>query len=127
MRWYWVGYSDSSAPRGKQAKGAAIVRAWGEAEAVADLRAVLIGEHPGLASWEAHVGLIPEEWGTPPAYRVADARLQTSALLDAREANDLARAWDPAHRGLAGAEDIKAAFLDDDAKPGDPLFGKRVR
>jgi hypothetical protein len=120
MRWYWVGYTDPMAAKGHQAKGAAIVQAWSEEDAVLTLDHRGVRQH---AWWVALVGVIPEEWGEPPMSLPSSAR-GCSGLLNAIEAEALAIGWDPARRGLAGAEDIKAAFLDDQAKDGDPLFGK---
>jgi hypothetical protein len=119
MKWYWVGYTDPSAPKGQQAKGAAVIRGWSEEEAVAALRTRGIPSHN--VSWDAHVGVVPESWGNPPYGQAFISR-----LINAVEADKLARSWDPQHRGLAGADDIRDAFLNDDAAPGDPLFGKKA-
>lgn len=114
--WWWVGYTDRTRPVGRQALGAIIVKQRGSEEAKhVDLAIRRAGIHPG---GEALYATIDESWGEPPtgfAYR----------LLNAAEAETLARLWDPGHGGLAGPDDIRKAFLDDDAKDGQPLFRGR--
>lgn len=114
MFWWWVGYTDSTRPKGKQALGAVIIKHAGHEHIVA---AELIRRGLAPAGGKPIFGRINLEWGDPPAG-------YEGRLLNAKEAEALAVAWDPGHGGLAGAEDIKRAFLDDDARDGDPLFRK---
>lgn len=110
--WWWVGYTNTTRPRGSQALGVIIVQS-DRAEHV--IAAELIRRGIAPAGGEPLFGRIAAAWGDPPAG-------YEGRLLDATEAEVLAKAWDPGHGGLASAEDIKRAFLDDSAKDGDPLF-----
>lgn len=115
--WWWVGYTDATRPKGRQALGAVIVRHEGPEHVIA---AELIRRGLAPRGGQPLFGRIALEWGDPPpGYE--------GRILDAAEADTLSRAWDPGHAGLAGPHDIKTAFLDDAAKDGDPLFGKRGR
>lgn len=121
-RWWWVGYTDTARPKGKRARGAVVIRHAGPEHIIA---AELIRR--GLAPTGAVplFGLIDETWGDPPGLEGAD--VYKSKLLDMSEAEVLAMAWDPGHGGLAGPDDIKAAFMDDAAPDGDPLFKRGPR
>jgi hypothetical protein len=110
--WWWVGYTDSTRAKGRQALGAVIIKHAGPEHHVA---AELIRRGLAPVGGQPLFGRIALEWGDPP--KGFEGR-----LLDAAEAEALAKAWDPGHGGLAGAGDIKEAFLDDHAKDGDPLF-----
>lgn len=113
-RWWWVGYTDDSRAAGQRARGCAIIRHPGPESAVA---AELAGSGIAPAGARPLFGVIAAEWGDPP-------RGYELRLLNVEEAQALAMAWDTGHRGLADADDIKRAFLDDDAADGDPLFRK---
>jgi len=119
-RWWWLGFTDETRPKGERALGAAIVKA------NTGPGAGMIAEQEGIVPDGDHVqilhGEIPEEWGEPPPGFAG-------RLLDVGEAELLARRWNPSGAGLATSDDIRAAFLDDGAKPGEELFrrsrGKR--
>lgn len=114
QRWWWIGYTDEKRPKGDRALGAVIIRSWDADRAVALARSL------GLAPLgaEALVGGVPASWGDPPAGFV-------SRLIGKAEAEVLARQWDPQRRGLADAEQIKNAFLDDKSQVGEPLFERK--
>lgn len=114
-KWWWVGYTDSTRPRGDQARGVVVIKHAGPEHLVA---ATIICN--GLAPRNAKplFGIIEEKWGDPPPG-------YANRLLGKDEAEALAKAWDPGHRGLASPEQIEGAFLDDDAKDGEPLFKPR--
>lgn len=112
-RWWWLGFSDETRPKGARAIGAAIIKA------NTPEGAAIIIEQEGVVPDGDHVqilhGEIPEEWGEPPPGFAG-------RLLGFAEAELLAKKWSPNGTGLATPEDIKQAFLDDDAKPGEELF-----
>lgn len=110
--WWWVGYTDSTRPKGKQALGAVIIKHSGPEHLVA---AELIRRGLAPSGGTPVFGRVALEWGEPPSG-------YEGRILDAATAEALSVAWDPGHMGLAGPEDIKRAFLDDNAKDGDPLF-----
>ncbi len=114
--WWWVGYTDRTRPVGTQARGAVIVQHEGPSATV-DAHVRAIGAHPGGAA-EALYATIAQIWGDPPPGFAG-------RLLGVHEAELLAKRWDPGHRGLAGPDDIRDAFLDDDARDGEPLFRGR--
>lgn len=115
-RWWWVGYTNSARPRGEQALGAVIIQHEGPEHIIA---AELISRGLAPRGGQPLFGLIDPKWGPPP--RQAET---VCVLLNAKEAEALAKEWDPGHGGLAGPSEIKRAFLDDEAQDGDPLFGK---
>lgn len=112
--WWWVGYTDATRARGRQALGAVIIKHTGPEHLVA---AELIRRGIAPAGGTPLFGIIAVEWGNPPAG-------YEGRLLNTDDAEALAKAWDPGHGGLAGPDDIKGAFLDDAARDGDPLFRK---
>ena len=111
-KWWWVGYTDSTRAKGRQALGAVIVKHAGPEHLVA---AELIRRGLAPVGGKPLFGVIALDWGGPPPGF-------EGRLLNASDAEALAKAWDPGHGGLAGPDDIKRAFLDDKAKDGDPLF-----
>ena len=112
--WWWVGYTDRTKAVGTQALGAVVVKHEGPEEAV-NAYVNTLGVHPG---GEGLYATIAETWGDPPPGF-------SGRLLGAREAEVLAKRWNPGHGGLAGPDDIREAFLDDEARDGDPLFRGR--
>jgi hypothetical protein len=116
-RWWWVAYTNARLPKGQQALGCVIIKHGGPEHLVA-AELIRLGLAP--PSGTPHFGVIALEWGDPP--RQAET---VCVLLDKDQAERLAKEWDPGHRGLAGPDDIKRAFLDDDAKDGDPLFKRK--
>jgi hypothetical protein len=124
--WWWIGFTNTALPVGQQALGACIVRHPGPAgQALYLTRAIGVfpharrGQGDQIVETEGLVGQVPSSWGDPPAG-------YENRLLSREEAEALAKLWNPSKQGLADARDIESAFLDDDAKPGDPLF-RRTR
>lgn len=113
-QWWWIGLTDESQPKGHQAIGAIVVLAEGDdagfdAEVMA--RNILGREGAGiLTSGEP----MDPRYGPPPFGRV-----MMDLVLSPDQAKRLAELW---CGGFASHDQIKAAFLDDEAKPGDPLF-----
>lgn len=115
--WWWVGYTNDSLPKGQRALGAVIVQHEGPEHIIA---AELIARGLAPRGGRPLFGRIAAEWGPPPAG-------YEGRLLDKDQAEALAKAWDPGHRGLADPDDIRQAVSDDAALPGDPLFKKPGR
>ena len=113
--WWWIGFTDDSRPMGQRALGAIVVFATDERDALRAARA--FGNVPSGPQVRACYGAIDESWGDPPGDVVGK-------LLGEDDARELALSWDPGHRGLADADQIRKAFEDDDAKDGEPLFGE---
>jgi hypothetical protein len=110
--WWWVGYTDDRRSKGQRALGAVIVKHSGPEHFVA---AELIRRGLAPSGGRPLFGRIDLAWGDPPAG-------YEGRLLNAQEAEALAKAWDPGHGGLAGPDDIRGAFGDDQAQDGAPLF-----
>lgn len=110
--WWWAGLTDESRPKGQRAIGAIVVRADSIdfAQHAARGIAIAYGVDPALI-----VDLNPmgAEFGDPPH------ESWTNMVLNREQAERLAELW---CGGFASARDIEKAFLDDNAKAGDPLF-----
>lgn len=115
MRWFWLGYTDEEQPKGWRSMGCVIIQA--TTDDIAKEQALdVLGVEPG---WTCNVGEIAADWGDPPLIGY------TLRLLNREQAEHLAKEWDPGHAGLADPDDIAAAFSDDSAPVGAPLFRGR--
>lgn len=116
MKWWWIGYTDRSCPKGWQARGCVVIRGLSWNDAVAAARRLGLEPAPRGAQeeFEAMGGYMDPALGDPPPG-------YASRWLSNREASELAKRWNP-NGGVADAADIERAFLDDEAKEGEPLF-----
>lgn len=119
--WWWVGLTDESAPKGMKAMGAVVVKAEDEASAdEAAQRTIIeaceaVGNRPDTAlTWARMAAPMDPKFGGPPG--------MSSRVLTSSQAVVFAERW---CGGVATPDDIKQAFLDDDAVTGQPLFKGR--
>lgn len=110
-RWWWISYTDETMPKGERACGACVVQVGGGFSHAA-LYALESGLQPTGNNVEALGGMVDVALGDPPPSYV-------NRYLTNSEAAELARLWGG---GVASQDDIKAAFSDDSARVGDPLF-----
>lgn len=113
--WWWIGFTDDARPVGQRALGAIVVDGIDERNALSVAKAY--GNVPTGSQVRACYGQIDESWGDPPGDIIGQ-------LLNENDARELALSWDPGHRGLADADQIRKAFEDDDAQDGEPLFNE---
>lgn len=123
-QWWWIALTDESKPNGQQAVGAVVVQAADveEADRAAKNRIIDVcraaGINPNTAlTWMRSGGPMDPKYGNPPERPPGWGHVMTKS-----QAEDLAREW---CGGVASPDQIKAAFLDDEAKPGDPLFKRK--
>lgn len=121
MRWWWIGYTDRSYPKGQQARGCVIIRglSWNDAVAAAKRLGLEPAPKGPAEDFEALGGHMDPKLGEPPPGYAGRWLTNDQALA-------LAKLWDP-NGGVANATDIERAFLDDEAKEGDPLFRRGPR
>jgi hypothetical protein len=111
-RWWWIAFHDPKRPKGRQSRGVVVIEhAGGYTYALSRARELGIAptdcEHEG--------GMVDPAFGDPPAFALGK-------LMSNAQAELAATAW---AGGVATADDIAAAFLDDNAKEGEPLFPRR--
>jgi hypothetical protein len=111
-QWFWFSLSDPTRERGKEFVGCIIIDAASENEAAIEATA-----SPAIPDRELdfQTGIVPIDRGPPPPGF-------ERRLLDRAEAEILAFRWWGGR--LFTPEEIKAALMDDEAKPGDLIKGR---
>lgn len=113
----WVAFEDETAPKGERARGALIVPSpTADFDTAAAAAVCCLAAHRRaieFSDYTVHIAEIDtDEHGLPQADWV-------NRPLTNDEATSIANAWTG---GVASPAQIRDAFADDTARPGDPLF-----
>lgn len=113
-QWWWCGLTNEDLPKGQRAIGAVVVLADEDdgADSQAQVMAILRRARLPLGIVGCFGEPMDPKYGNPPPDCVG-------VYLDRLQAEQLAKLW---CGGFASPEQIEQAFLDDEAKVGEPLF-----